>query len=67
MSFMLNQKYDELEEENPQTSGFLQKAIDRFGPVRGQVCDRSSDRSPLDPSYSEGECQEDGYYSESET
>ena len=31
------------------------RAIDRFGPVRGPVRDRSSDRSPFIPSYNEEE------------
>ena len=34
------------------------RAIDRSGPVRGPVRDRSSDRSPLFPSYNEGESKE---------
>ena len=45
-----NQKYDQLEEEiRRQVDSY--RAIDRSGPVRGPVRDRSSDRSPLFPSY----------------
>ena len=55
-----NQKYHQLEEEiQRQVDSY--RAIDRSGPVRGPVRDRSSDRSPLFPSYSEGECRENDY------
>ena len=51
-----NQKYHQLEEEFRRQVDFY-RAIDRSGPVRGPVRDRSSDRSPLDLSYSEGGCR----------
>ena len=52
-----NQKYDQLEKEiRRQVDSY--RAIDRSGPVRGPVRDQSSDRSPLSPSYNEGESKE---------
>ena len=52
-----NQKSDKLEDEIcRQVDSY--RAIDRSGPVRGPVWDRSNDRSPLNPSYNEGGSQE---------
>ena len=52
-----NQKYNQLEEEiRRQVDSY--RAIDRSGPVRGPVRNRSSDRSVLFPSYNEGESRE---------
>ena len=49
-----NQKYYQVEEEiRRQVDSY--RTIDRSGPVRGPVRDRSSERSPLFPSHNEGE------------
>ena len=56
---LVSRNDEEIQEETPRCNQIdSYRAIDRSGPVRGPVRDRSSDRSPLFPSYNEGESRE---------